>query len=371
LPSPPERRSSDARCADIDWARGLAVIIMIQAHVLDRWTPLATHASLLYRRLDIINGFAAPLFLWLAGVSLAFAGESALRRTASRRTAWRLLVCRGLEVFILAFLFRLQSYLFNPGGEPIALFRVDILNILGLAIALAGLMWGIASRRSAQIVALTATASLIALVTPIVTSAAWVDRLPTWFQWYLRPAGEHTVFTLFPWAGFTFGGAAVGSLLAACQHASARDRLHVVLALSGLSLVVLGLYAATLPSIYLHSRFWTTSPTFFAVRVGLLLLLGSGLYALAAVARPRQFAFRPIRQLGRSSLFVYWVHVQLVYGWVSWPLHDRLTVGQALGACALVSLAMYALVGFRDRLPTAWWGRKLEGPVGGGEAAAV
>lgn len=368
---PHECRGPSPRCADIDWARGVAVIIMIQAHVLDRWTPVATHASLLYRRLDIVNGFAAPLFLWLAGISLAFAGESALRRTGSRRAAWHLVVCRGLEVFILAFLFRLQSYFFNPGGEPIALFRVDILNVLGLAIALAGLTWGIASRRSAQIVALATAASLIALVTPIVTSAAWVDRLPTWFQWYLRRAGEHTVFTLFPWAGFTFGGAAVGSLLAACPHASARDRLQTALALSGLSLVVLGFYAATLPSIYGHSRFWTTSPTFFVVRVGLLLLLGSGLYALAAAARPRQFACGPLLQLGRSSLFVYWIHVPLVYGWVSWPLHHRLTVWQALAAVGLVSLTMYALVDLRDRLLTAWSGRRMERPVSGGEAAAV
>ena len=95
----------------------------------------------------------------------------------------------------------------------------------------------------------------------------------------------------------------------------------------------------------------------------------SALYTLAVGARARRIAGRPLQRLGRSSLFVYWIHVQVVYGWVTWPLHHRLTVQQALGAVALVSLAMYALLDLRDRL-VAWPGRK-DGKVAAGEVAAV
>ena len=53
------------------------------------------------------------------------------------------MICRrGLEIFILAFLFRLQGFIVTPGSHPVTLFRVDILNIMGPAIAVAGLRLG-------------------------------------------------------------------------------------------------------------------------------------------------------------------------------------------------------------------------------------
>ena len=53
------------------------------------------------------------------------------------------MICRrGLEIFVLGFLFRLQGFIITPGSHPVTLFRVDILNIMGPAIAVAGLVWG-------------------------------------------------------------------------------------------------------------------------------------------------------------------------------------------------------------------------------------
>ena len=43
----------------------------------------------------------------------------------------------------------------------------------------------------------------------------------------MRPAGDLTIFTLFPWAGFVFAGGAVGALLAAARDERAERRLHV------------------------------------------------------------------------------------------------------------------------------------------------
>jgi hypothetical protein len=46
-----------------------------------------------------------------------------------------------LEIFILAFLFRVQAFVISPGSPPITLFRVDILNVMGPAIVVAGVLW--------------------------------------------------------------------------------------------------------------------------------------------------------------------------------------------------------------------------------------
>ena len=50
-----------------------------------------------------------------------------------------------------------------------------------------------------------------------------------------------------------------------------------------------------------------------------------------------------VRQLGTTSLLVYWVHIELVYGrWLGfWK--DRLTIGETVIAALAVTLLMLAL----------------------------
>jgi len=44
---------------------------------------------------------------------------------------------RGLEIFLLAFVFRAQSFIVSPGNPLVSLLRVDILNIMGPSIVVA------------------------------------------------------------------------------------------------------------------------------------------------------------------------------------------------------------------------------------------
>src|SRR5262245_55751231 len=107
---------------------------MIEAHALDAWTEPAARNTAAYRGLEMLGGFAAPLFLLLAGTSATLSAENILRRVGDRRPGAEAVCRRGLQIFLLAFLFRLQAFAVTPGGDPIAIFRVDILNIMGPAI---------------------------------------------------------------------------------------------------------------------------------------------------------------------------------------------------------------------------------------------
>src|SRR3989442_6751138 len=114
---------------------------MIEAHTVDAWTRASDRTSIAYRNAIILGGFAAPLFLWIAGLALVIAATEVARRQNSRAAAFDVVCRRGLEVFILAFLFRLQAFIVSPGGHPVTLFRVDILNIMGPALVAASLVW--------------------------------------------------------------------------------------------------------------------------------------------------------------------------------------------------------------------------------------
>jgi uncharacterized membrane protein len=356
------------------------VLLMIAAHTFDAWTHPTERAALGFRLAMFFGGFAAPLFLWLSGVGIALSVVNTDRRTGDQRAAVEHVVRRGLEIFVLAFLFRLQAFVASPGSHPITLFRVDILNIMGPAVAIAGAIWGLSASNTARAVTYGALACAFSMATPVVRTSTLVDALPTWLAWYVRPAGEHTMFTAFPWVGFVFAGVACGVLLASAREPASHWRVHSGLAAAGLALFGFGLWTSYFPSIYTQSSFWTSSPTYFAIRVGLLMMALSGMYALSRAAHPRQL-LEPLGRLGRNSLFVYWIHVELVYGYPSWAIRRSLPVWGAAMAFVTFCLLIYGSVVVRDRIVDAWrarkgrvteraWAYEWQGPKGCSQPAA-
>ena len=323
---------------------------MIEAHTLDAWTRAASRSSIAYRNATILGGFAAPLFLWLAGLALVLAAMRTAARTGNRICAVDAICRRGLEIFILAFLFRLQAFIVTPGSHPLTIFRVDILNVMGPAIVVAGLVWWLADTAVALAAAYAAVAALTAMVTPVVRTSPAIDLLPTWMQWYMRPAGEYTTFTLFPWAGFVFAGGGAGAVIGAARDEREERRLLVMLAGAGAALVAFGFAAAARPSIYRASYFWTSSPTWFAIRAGIMMMTPGAIYAALQGRATVSPAIDALARMGRSSLFIYWIHVELVYGYASWFWWRRLPLWGTAAAWVAFSALMYGALLLRDRL---------------------
>lgn len=350
------------RRAYVDWARGVAVLVMIEAHTLDAWTRPGDRAGRAFQLLTVLGGFAAPLFLWLAGLGLALSATRTVARTGSRSAAARALVQRGAWIFLLAFLFRLQAFLVSPGGPPIALLKVDILNVMGPALVATALIWCAAPGLRSAVLACAAVGTAIAMVTPIVRTAGWVDGLPDWVEWYLRPARERTTFTLFPWSGFVFAGAAAGTLLPRARTARSEKALIGALAASGVALICIGFWAASRPPMYAETSFWTSSPTYFAIRVGVVLLVLGVMFGFHPLAAWVPGPFAVLERLGAHSLFVYWIHVELVYGYATWAIHRNLPLWGTVVAYGVFSAAMYMAVLLQARMIRRWRSRR---PAGG------
>jgi len=333
---------------------------MIEAHVLDAWTLRSERDSVPFGYLNILGGAAAPLFLWLAGLSLVLAAEKGESRTGDRRGAGLALVRRGLEIFALAFIFRAQSFIVSPGNPMVSLLRVDILNIMGPSMMAAALLWWLAGGPRRAVVLCGGVATALALVAPLARTAPWLGLLPPAVQWYISPSGNHSTFTLFPWSGFVFAGAAYGVLLARTGAAS-DGRMLGRLAAAGGFIAAGSYYASTRPAIYAASSFWTTSPTYFGLRVGLLMLFLAAMFLAAPMAARVPQLFTVLGRFGRHSLFVYWVHVELVYGYATAWIHHRLP----LWLSAVVYIAFVAFMFWTIRLQDrvlAWWHERRPAP---------
>jgi uncharacterized membrane protein len=348
-----------SRRAYIDWMRGLSVLFMIEAHTFDSWTLLAERSRPVFFWVSFIAGMAAPIFLFLAGVSVAMAGAARARRTGDRRAASWSVQKRGWEIFGLAFLFRLQSFILSPGSTVKGIFKADILNIMGPSIAAAAWLWGRIVSFRRRLIVFGALACVFTYATPLVRQAEWIAWLPDPLEWYIRPIPRMSVFTFFPWMGFVFAGAFVGDLLNAAADVPAEWRMNRWFFAAGLALLAGGYGASFLPSLYPAgwSSFWTTSPTYYFMKIGVMLMLMGAIYLYVQrpfAAEPRNPAWSPMLEFGRSSLFVYWIHVELVYGIFTYPLRRRLTVEQAFVAFVVFSALMFGASVLKTRFVARW-----------------
>lgn len=340
----------------LDWLRGIAVLIMIEAHVIDAWTRAGDRSGHGFRNAIILGGFGAPLFLFLAGIAIVLAAESKRRRLGTDSAAAAAVRRRGLEIFGLAFLFRLQAYVLGGGATLRGLLKVDILNIMGPSMIAAAAIWQFARTSRWRLVAFAIVTAAIGMVTPIIRTTSWLTPLPDPLEWYFRPAPSLTTFTLFPWAGFTIAGGFVGVLLEGRRATELQSRLMAGLGICGAALVVGGYATSYLPRIYESSNFWTSSPTFYFLRIGILMTLiplvwmwGERHAWLGSVKR-----WSPMEEFGRSSLFVYWIHVEMVYGVISMPLHRRLSLVECVLAWAIFTIFLFGLVLLKNWFTGRW-----------------
>jgi uncharacterized membrane protein len=338
----------------LDVLRGLAVLVMIEAHVIDSWTRVADRGSSAFGWSLILGGFGAPLFLFLAGVAIPLSAGSKAQKGGDVQRAVLTVEKRGLEIFLLAFLFRIQAFVLS-GSSPNAILKVDILNIMGPSIVATAFLWGLTTSAPARVLFFAATTAAIALSTPIVRAIGWLAWLPDPIEGYIRPIPGLTNFSIFPWAAFVPAGAVTGVLIDRVRTPEAEARLNAGFAIGG-ALVAVAAYAASfLPSPYAKSNFWTSSPSFFFLRAGVMTLAIAIAYAWER--RPTAGKrWSPLRLLGQTSLFIYWIHVEMVYGLISTPLHGSMMLRHAWAALGVFCLFMLLCASIKVRVAN-WWKR--------------
>jgi fucose 4-O-acetylase-like acetyltransferase len=91
-------------------------------------------------------------------------------------------------------------------------------------------------------------------------------------------------------------------------------------------------------SIYPTSDFWLNSPALIMIKLGVVLVLLAFSYVWNLNASPERWNW--VRQFGMTSLLVYWVHVELVYGRTLGYFKESLTIAQTSVLAVLVILAM-------------------------------
>ena len=356
-------RSNPSRLAYIDWMRGLACVLMFQTHCYDSWLSPSARQSKFFMYSQLGGTFPAPLFLFLAGISFALVTEKLHKKNVPPAQIARATILRGAEIFGFGLLFRAQEYLIAWGWAPLSdLLRVDILNTIGLSMMLMGILcWVVLSvRRTAKAEpALIAASSVAVLFISLLTPLVWTSWRPDWLPWPLESYinGVHNLgrpqawlFPVFPWSAFAFAGLAAGFCLQTEWARKRETTTFFAAGAAGLALIGISLwFDHSRRSLYAVYDYWHTSPNFFLVRVGMLLLILLTSYSWCRWGAA-QLGFSPLIQLGQASLLVYWVHIEFVYGRVSILPKHAVSIRTASFGLLLIFLAMTILAFLRTRI---------------------
>ncbi|HKV24423.1 MAG TPA: heparan-alpha-glucosaminide N-acetyltransferase domain-containing protein [Candidatus Acidoferrum sp.] len=365
------------RLAYIDWMRGLACVLMFQTHCYDSWLSPTARKSAVFTWSQLGGTLPAPLFLFLCGISFALVTERLREKGVPIGQVARTTIRRGAEILGLGLLFRLQEFLLGYRWSPWTdLLRVDILNILGLSMILMGILcwlsaaresqtrqqdsaWLRAATRNRGIAVGIGAALLVALCTPLIWTTHRLSVLPWFIESYLN--GVHTLgvpqpwlFPLFPWSAFAFVGLAAGFFL--FTDFAKRREAAAFGVLGGLGIIGCLLSLAfdhSSARLYSSYDYWHTSPNFFLMRCGILLIILMVLYAWCRWGFA-QAGFSPMLQLGKTSLLVYWVHIEFVYGRFSiLPKRQSTVLEASIGLLAIIVAMVFLSI-----LRTSWKKRR-------------
>jgi Heparan-alpha-glucosaminide N-acetyltransferase, catalytic len=404
--------AAPSRLAWIDWMRGLACVLMFQTHCYDAWLGGDARNTSFLTGSQLLGTLPAPLFLFLAGISFALITTKLMRKgeRSSPTEITRILARRGAEIFVFGLLFRLQEYLIAWGWAPWSdLLRVDILNIIGLSMILMAVSCGItlkmcekkmcekttyqqpmfpivstamrpadsyqdrpsresqdveaesSFRRCSSMLALSAIG--VTFVIALLTPPLYTTWRPSWLPWPLESyidgchnfgAPKPWLFPIFPWTAFAFAGLATGFILFGNLFTNqARTNLSKTLALLAATGAMAILAARQLDRspfhLYATYDYWHTSPNFLMMRIGLLLVIAFLSYAWCQWGVATR-GFSPLIQLGQTSLLVYWVHLEFVYGRFSLLSKKAQTISMATWGLVEITVFMLILSLLRTRI---------------------
>ena len=371
------------RLSYIDWMRGLACLFMFQTHCYDSWLSEDARHSSFMGWSQLGGTLPAPLFLFLAGISSALVTSRLRQKGIAAGEIAGTTPRRGAEIFALGLLFRLQEFLLGWGWAPWTdLLRVDVLNIIGLSMVLMGAVCYAAEPHAHPSVEAApgstwrnftsiAVSALMALVIALLTPPLWTTHRPRGLPWFLESYvnGVHIfgkpqtyLFPLFPWAAFAFAGLAAGFFLMGDWARRNEAKAIFSLGAVGAALWAFGLWLDTRPGqFYAVYDFWHSSPEFFFIRVGVVLLILTLSYSWCRWGLGER-GFSPLIQVGTTSLLVYWVHIEFVYGRFSLLPKRMNSIPAATIGLATIFSAMLLLSLARTRWEK--W-RREEAPVMG------
>ncbi|MBI4810298.1 MAG: hypothetical protein HY800_02400 [Ignavibacteriales bacterium] len=290
---------------------------MLEGHVFRALLDSNVQRLPLFQIHEFFHGLSAPAFLFGAGLTFVISTRKRWVEyhhwdppLAKRVRRLLLVILLGLMLHLPYFSFRkilMEGNLY----EYLQLFQFDVLHCIGIGLlSLHGLIFFF--KHEARFYSLViASIIIICFTTPIIWDIDFLRFVPPALAQMFN--GLHgSPFPIFPYVGFLYAGVIVSWEFLVAAQCNREKKFIYWLTIFGMVFIIFGYLFDTLPiHVYPTYNYWFTSPNYFLVRIGSLMVIISGFWYLAQrFPKPKKIW----RLLGIESLFVYVLHLLILYG---------------------------------------------------------
>ena len=316
------RSAPQQRHLFIDLYRSAVILLMLEGHVLRVFLSATVQKTVGFEFHEFFHGLSAPAFLFGAGLTFVIS----TRRRWEEYHHWDPPLARRVKrlllVILLGYFLHLPFFSFRKiilegtVGNYTQLFQCDVLHCIGIGLLSLHALIFFFKKESRFYILVMTTVGLVCFLTPFVWDIDFMKLLPIPVSQLLN-GNYGSPFPLFPYLGFLYAGVIVSwEFLVAVETGSERQFMYW-LTVFGAAAIIAGVIFDNLPiTIYPTYNYWFTSPNYFLVRIGSLMIVFSSIWYIT----PRLQKYRRILTiLGIESLFVYVAHLLVLYGSVLNP----------------------------------------------------
>ncbi len=311
------RETSRGRYIFIDLYRSFVILLMLEGHLFRTLMPSGIQRSTFFQLHEFVHGLSAPAFLFGAGLTFVI---STRKRWVSYHhlgnPLWRR-VRRFILVVMIGYALHLPYFSLHKvmtsatAAEISQLFQCDVLHTIGIGLFSLHAVIFFFKKESRFYGLVLITIITVCFLTPLVWDIDFTRYLPLPLAQLIN--GDHgSPFPLFPYVGFLYVGVLVSWEFLVAVEQKREKKFMTSVFFIGASAVFIGVMADLLPvRIYPTYNYWFTSPDYFLVRSGSLMMLTAMFWFLESFWRHPGQAWTV---LGRESLFVYVLHLMVLYG---------------------------------------------------------
>lgn len=339
-----------ARLSFVDLMRGMAMLVMIEVHVVNSMMDTALRSTGWFQVVNFVNGMVAPSFIFISGFAFMLAAQVKLESFRQFKYDFWKQLGRIMLIWFTGYMLHIPFFsLYKCQNNTtwvhwIKFFSVDVLQCIALGLLVIFILRLVIKNDRVFIIMVTILGFGAVLPAPWIYGIEFERFMPFYLAAYIRPA-FFTLFPVFPWFGFMAAG-----ILSAWVFMKFRNKgteaVYMKRALiAGVLLTVICIPLMFYLKDYMK-LFTDVKPNilFFLGRLGVLYLILSACYYYCILrGEPSGVILYP----SRESLAVYFMHLQVLH-------REVLAGGKSLvtmypnvlgfGTCLLVTLGIIALM---------------------------
>lgn len=296
----------------IDAVRAFAILMMLQGHFIDsllapEYRDLNNTA---FKVWSYFRGITAPTFFTISGLIFTYLLLIAKRKgtVASRmkKGLWR-----GFMLIGIGYALRIPLLQWLNRELGLSLFKIDVLQIIGLSLIIVVLMYQLLLRKTLVFSILMFVAGTVIFLCEPLYRNLELPNIPVPLSNYLSKS-KGSIFTLIPWFGYMAFGAFIATLFYK-YLAKHRFKTTIIIGFTIIGILLIHFSSHILMLLHFSSDIELFKEVayynYLFTRLGNVLILFALFYLLEFLVKQPL-----ILRIGQKTLSIYVIHFIIIYG---------------------------------------------------------